>query len=294
MGVRYRVEHQTRYAYGTRVSTSQHVACLRPRALPTQRVHAFAISYGPEPSQISERIDYFGNWAEHFTILTPHAEMCVTSRSDVEIERRSPDLDPEQSVPWEAVRDALVYRKGIGAGEAAQFAYASPYTTIAPELAAFARDAFAPGRPFVAAAVALMHRIFSEFTFDPSSTTITTPVTRVLADRHGVCQDFAHLQISCMRSLGLPARYVSGYLLTTPPPGKPRLVGADASHAWLSVHCPVLGWIDLDPTNDLICDLRHITVAWGRDYGDVSPLRGVILGGAQHTLEVGVSVLPMD
>ena len=139
-----------------------------------------------------------------------------------------------------------------------------------------------------------MHRIFSEFTFDPSSTTITTPVTRVLADRHGVCQDFAHLQISCMRSLGLPARYVSGYLLTTPPPGKPRLVGADASHAWLSVHCPVLGWIDIDPTNDVICDLRHITVAWGRDYGDVSPLRGVILGGARHTLEVGVSVVPMN
>ena len=294
MSVRYRVEHQTRYVYSTRVSTSQHVACLRPRELPTQRVHAFAISYGPEPSQISERIDYFGNWAEHFTILTPHAEMCVTSRSEVEVEPRSVDIDSERSVPWEAVRDSLVYRKGTGAGEAAQFAYASPYTMIAPELAAFARDAFAPGRPVAAAAVALMHRIFSEFTFDPSSTTITTPVTRVLADRHGVCQDFAHLQISCMRSLGLPARYVSGYLLTTPPPGKPRLVGADASHAWLSVHCPVLGWIDIDPTNDVICDLRHITVAWGRDYGDVSPLRGVILGGAHHTLEVGVSVLPLN
>jgi transglutaminase-like putative cysteine protease len=294
MGATYHIEHQTRYVYGTRVSTSQHVAYLRPRVLPRQRLRSFDLSYAPEPSQVSERIDYFGNWAEHVTMLTPHLEMRVTSRSVVDVEGRSPAVDPEQSVPWETARDALIYRKGTGASEAAQYAYASPYTTIAPELAAFARDAFASGRPLIAAAVALMHRIFTEFTFDPSSTTITTPVTRVLVDRHGVCQDFAHLQISCMRSLGLAARYVSGYLLTTPPPGMPRLVGADASHAWLSVHCPDLGWIDLDPTNDLICDLRHITVAWGRDYGDVSPLRGVILGGAQHTLEVGVSVVPVD
>ncbi len=294
MSAAYRVEHETRYVYSTRVSTSQHVAYLRPRVFARQQVRAFEMSYAPGPSQISERIDYFGNWAEHFTMLTPHSEMRVTSRSVVEVDRRSPDVDPEQSVPWEAVREALIYRKGMEPGEAAQYAYASPYATIAPELAAFARDAFPPGRPLVAAAVALMHRIFTEFTFEPSSTTIATPVTRVLVDRHGVCQDFAHLQISCMRSLGLPARYVSGYLLTTPPPGKPRLVGADASHAWLSVHCPALGWIDLDPTNDLICDLRHITVAWGRDYGDVSPLRGVILGGAQHKLEVGVSVVPVD
>jgi transglutaminase-like putative cysteine protease len=293
MSASYHVEHQTRYVYGTRVSTSQHVAYLRPRVLSKQQVRSFGVSYEPKPSQVSERIDYFGNWTEHFTMLTPHLEMRVTSRSVVEVERRSPDVDPEQSIPWEVVRDSLIYRKGTGASESAQYAYESPYTTIAPELAVFARDAFTPGRPLVAAAVALMHRIFTEFTFEPSSTTIATPVTRVLADRHGVCQDFAHLQISCMRSLGLPARYVSGYLLTTPPPGKPRLVGADASHAWLSVHCPALGWIDLDPTNDLICDLRHITVAWGRDYGDVSPLRGVILGGTQHTLEVGVNVSPL-
>ena len=294
MGATYHIEHQTRYTYGTRVATSQHVAYLRPRVLARQQVRSFELLCSPEPTHVGQRIDYFGNWAEHFTMLTPHVEMRVTSRSVVEVERRSPDVNPGQSVPWEAVRESLIYRKGTGAGEAAQYAYASPYTTIAPELAAFARDAFPPGRPVVAAAVALMHRIYTEFTFEPSSTTIATPVTRVLVDRHGVCQDFAHLQISCMRSLGLPARYVSGYLLTTPPPGTPRLVGADASHAWLSVHCPDLGWIDLDPTNDLICDLRHITVAWGRDYGDVSPLRGVILGGAQHTLEVGVSVVPVD
>ena len=138
-----------------------------------------------------------------------------------------------------------------------------------------------------------MHRIHDEFRFDPSATTITTPVTRVLEERHGVCQDFAHLQISCLRSLGLPARYVSGYLLTDPPPGQPRLIGADASHAWLSVHCPRHGWVDLDPTNALLPDARHITLGWGRDYGDVSPLRGVMLGGAEHTLTVGVSVVPV-
>ena len=158
---------------------------------------------------------------------------------------------------------------------------------------AYARPSFAPGRPFLAAAVDLMHRIHHEFRFDPGATTIKTPVTRVLAERHGVCQDFAHLMIGCVRALGLPARYVSGYLLTDPPPGQPRLVGADASHAWLAVRDPHLGWIDLDPTNDVLPDRRHVTVAWGRDYGDVSPLRGVVLGGQHQTLKVGVSVIPM-
>jgi transglutaminase-like putative cysteine protease len=289
----YAIEHETRYQYRTRVSTSQHVAYLRPRDLISQRVHSYSLALAPEPSETSERVDYFGNCARHFTMLAPHAELCVTSRSLVEVSGRAVDLDPELSDPWEHARDALVYRKGAAVGEAAQFAYSSRYITIAPEMAAFGRDAFTPGRPLVAACLALMHRIYTEFTFDPAATTITTPVTQVLANRHGVCQDFAHLQISCMRSLGLAARYVSGYLLTNPPPGKPRLTGADASHAWVSVHCPVLGWVDLDPTNDLICDLRHITVAWGRDYGDVSPLRGVILGGTQHTLKVGVSVVPV-
>ena len=176
----------------------------------------------------------------------------------------------------------------------AQFAYASPYVVIAPELERFARASFPPGRSVLAGAIDLMHRIHAEFRFDPSATTVTTPVTRVLAERHGVCQDFAHLQISCLRALGLSARYVSGYLLTDPPAGQPRLIGADASHAWVSVRCPHHGWVDLDPTNDVIVDRRHVTIAWGRDYGDVSPLRGVLLGGAEHTLTVGVSVVPIE
>src|SRR5262249_9786349 len=169
-----------------------------------------------------------------------------------------------------------------------------PYITLDPELDEFARATFPPGRPMLAGAIDLMHRIHAEFRFDSTATTITTPVSRVLVDRRGGCQDLAHLQISCLRGLGLAARYVSGYILTTPPPGQPRLIGADASHAWLSVHCPRLGWVDLDPTNDLLPHLSHVTLAWGRDYGDVSPLRGVMVGAAQHTLAVGVGVMPLD
>jgi len=246
----------------------------------------------PAPASRVQRIDYFGNAVEQFTILTPYDEMCVMGRSVVEVTAVAP-IDPGASAPWEAVRDELLYQRGAPYAETAEFSYPSPYVVTAPELAAFARGSFPPQRPLVAAAIDLMHRIHDEFIFDPGSTTIATPVTRVLADRHGVCQDFAHLQIGGLRSLGLAARYVSGYLLTDPPPGQPRLVGADASHAWVSVWCPRLGWVDLDPTNDVLPAQRHVTLAWGRDYGDVSPLRGVVLGGRDHTLHVGVSVTPV-
>jgi transglutaminase-like putative cysteine protease len=188
----------------------------------------------------------------------------------------------------------LGYRPGEPSRGAAEYAYASPYVTLDPEIAEFGRASFAAGQPLLAAAIDLMHRIHREFRFDPAATTITTPLRRVLVEGRGVCQDFAHLQSSCLRALGIAARYVSGYLLTDPPPGQPRLVGADSSHAWLAVHCPHHGWVDLDPTNDVLPDLRHVTLAWGRDYGDVSPLRGVILGGARHTLGVAVSVVPLD
>jgi transglutaminase-like putative cysteine protease len=174
-----------------------------------------------------------------------------------------------------------------------EFSYPSPHVTTGPDLAAYASESFTPKRSLVAAAIDLMHRINREFVFDAGATTIATPVTQVLANRRGVCQDFAHLQIGCLRSLGLAARYVSGYLVTHPIPGQPRLVGADASHAWLSVWCPRLGWVDLDPTNDVLPSQRHVTLAWGRDYGDVSPLRGVLLGGRDHELKVAVSVTPL-
>ena len=269
------------------------MAYLTPRALPRQSVPWHELVIDPVPASRVQRVDYFGNTVDQFTILTPYDEMRVAGRSLVEITAREP-IAADASAAWEALRDDLFYQRGAKYTEATEFSYPSPYAATAPELALYARRSFTRGRPLIAAAVDLMHRIHSEFTFDPGATTIATPVTRVLADRRGVCQDFAHLQIGCMRSLGLAARYVSGYLLTEPPPGQPRLVGADASHAWLSVWCPRLGWVDLDPTNDVLPSQRHVTLAWGRDYGDVSPLRGVVLGGRDHTLHVGVSVMPAD
>jgi len=296
----YDVEHESGYVYAATVSTSQHVAYLRPRDLPIQKVHQFTLEIDPQPSGSSRRVDYFGNAVDQFTVLKPHLELRARARSLVEVRSLEGAIEPESSPPWEHLRDALVYGKAGKAGsvpfdaEAAQYAFASPYVAPDPEVAAFARDSFTPGRPLLAAAIDLMHRIHDGFRFDASATTITTPVKRVLEERRGVCQDFAHLQIACLRSLGLAARYVSGYLLTDPPPGQPRLAGADASHAWVAVYCPRHRWVDLDPTNDVRPELRHVRLAWGRDYGDVSPLRGVMLGGADHSLHVGVSVVPLD
>ena len=290
----YRIEHETRYVHAGGVSTSQHMAYLTPRTLPEQSVRWHEVAIDPAPASRVQRVDYFGNAVDQFTILTPYDEMCVVGRSVVAVKADRPPIAIDAGAPWEAVRDELFYQRGAPYEGAAEFSYPSPYVATGPELAAFAHESFAPQRPLIAAAADLMHRIHGQFTFDPGSTTITTPVTRVLADRHGVCQDFAHLEIACLRSLGLAARYVSGYLVTDPPPGQERLVGADASHAWLSVWCPRLGWVDLDPTNDVLPSYRHVTLAWGRDYGDVSPLRGVVLGGSQHTLHVGVSVTPAE
>ena len=289
----YRIEHETRYVHTSGVSTSQHVAYLTPRQLPHQRVRHHEILIEPSPASCVQRVDYFGNAVSQFTILTPYDELSVVGRSVVDVCAAEPS-SPGESAPWEVVREALLSTRGGSFQSASEFSYASPYAAVTPELAAFAREAFTPKRPLVDAAIDLMHRIHEQFTFDPGSTTIATPVTKVLADRHGVCQDFAHLQIGCLRSLGLAARYVSGYLLTEPPAGQPRLVGADASHAWLSVWCPRLGWIDLDPTNGCLPAQGHVTVAWGRDYGDVCPLRGVVLGGSEHTMRVAVSMTPVE
>ena len=295
-GMLYEVEHQTRYVHAGRVSTSRHLGYLTPRTLPRQAVHQHTIRIDPYPAEHVARADAFGNSVTQFSILTSYTELDVTSRSLVEVWPRSvsgQDVDPDVSLAWEDVRELGVFRANAPADEAAEFRYRSPYIEPAAELADFARPSMTPGRPLLAAAIELMHRIHDEFRFDAGATSITTPVTRVLAERRGVCQDFAHLQIACLRSFGLAARYVSGYLLTDPPPGQPRLVGADASHAWLSVWCPPFGWVDLDPTNAVLPDLRHVTTAWGRDYGDVSPLRGVVLGSADHELYVGVSVVPV-
>lgn len=289
----YHVEHDTSYVHAGGVATSQHVAYLTPRVLPYQRVRSHDLLIEPAASSHIRRVDYFGNGVDQFTILTPYKKMRVVGRSVVEVDAPATPTDVDASAPWETVRDALVYRHGAPYPETVELSYPSPYITTGPELAAYARRSFTPGRPLAAAAVDLMHRISREFVFDSGATTIATPVMQVLSKRRGVCQDFAHLQVGCVRSLGLPARYVSGYLVTHPVPGHPRLVGADASHAWLSVWCPCLGWVDLDPTNDVMPSQRHVTLAWGRDYGDVSPLRGILLGGGDHTLKVAVSVTPI-
>jgi len=288
----YQVEHETRYVHSGRASASQHVACLQPRPSPRLTLHRHELVVDPAPGFVTIRTDYFGNVVHHFEILTPYQELRAVSRSLVEVTPCAEAIDPADSPAWETVRDAVdqeaVFDPDI------EFRYASPYIALDEALASFAAHSFPAGRPLLAGAIDLMHRIHDEFRFDASATTITTPVTRVLADRHGVCQDFAHLQIGCLRSLGLPARYVSGYLLTDPPPGQPRLIGADASHAWLAIRCPRFGWVDLDPTNDTLPDLRHVPIAWGRDYGDVSPLRGIVLGGGRQVLQVGVSVIPVE
>jgi transglutaminase-like putative cysteine protease len=296
MSAFYHVEHLTRYSYAATVSTSQHVVYLRPREHARQRVYRHALRVDPEPERFTGRTDYFGNTVAQFMLLKPHDELRVTASSMVEVLPNARKPDVNASPPWKQVSASLRYRKGssVAPEEAARFAYASPYVTCDGELADYARTSFAAERPLLDAALDLTHRIHAEFRFDAKATTIATPTKRVLTERRGVCQDFAHLQLGCLRSLGLAARYVSGYLLTDPPPGQPRLIGADASHAWISVYCPVNGWVDLDPTNDVIPELRHVTLAWGRDYGDVSPLRGVILGSAQHKLEVGVSVIPLE
>jgi transglutaminase-like putative cysteine protease len=289
----YHVEHLTRYVHLDRVTTSQHVAYLEPRPCPRQQLVQHELIIEPAPESITRRVDYFGNVAHHFRVLTPYNELQVTSRAVAVVAKRTGTVDAALTTPWEQLREAMSGADTAVDAAIAEFTYPSPYVALSDDLAPFARASFPSGRAILEGAADLMGRIHRDFTFLPHVTSITTPVARVLAERHGVCQDFAHLQIACLRALGLPARYVSGYLLTDPPAGQPRLVGADASHAWLSVYCPPFGWVDLDPTNNVLPDERHITLAWGRDYGDVSPLRGVVLGGEEHRLYVGVSVLPM-
>jgi len=294
MAAVYRVEHTTKYVYTSAVATSQHVAYLRPRDLPYQHVRHHALKIEPAPATHTPRVDYFGNTVNQFQILRPHSTLIVHAESVVDVGDRHAALALERSPRWEAVSRELSKRAGTIPPDVAQFAHASPYLPFSTAMERFARTSFPAGRPALEGAIDLMHRMHDDFVFDPAATTVTTPLSRVLDERRCVCQYFAHVAISSLRALGLAARYVSGYLLTDPPPGQPRLVGADASHAWLSVYCPEHGWVDLDPTNDVVAGQRHVTVAWGRDYGDVSPLRGVLLGGAGHTLYVGVSVVPLE
>lgn len=287
------VLHETRYEYAPPVETAQHMAHLRPLELPWQHVVAHRLTVTPTPTQQSQTRDVYGNSRAFFSLPTAHDELRVYAESIVET---APPPRPASSLPWEQVRERFRYHAGAAFDPAAEFVFASPYVPRHEDFAAYARPSFAPGVPLHLAARDLMDRIHTDFDYDTESTEVSTPALEALAQRKGVCQDFAHVMVACLRALGLPARYVSGYLLTEPPPGQPRLVGSDASHAWVSVYAPdELGrglWCDLDPTNNRAPGEDYVTLAWGRDYSDVSPIRGVIHGGANHTLHVGVTVQP--
>jgi transglutaminase-like putative cysteine protease len=285
----YRITHDTTYRYSEPVSLCQNVAHLTPRGRPGQTCLESSLAIHPAPAVVVERIDYFGNPSTFFAVQEPHRELNLTAVHRVEaVSRAEPMAD--QTSPWEQVRDLLAVNRSPEVLDASQFVCDSRCVRSAPELAEYARSSFGENRPILGAVLDLTARIHSDFEYDPQSTTVATALAEVFAQRRGVCQDFAHLQIACLRSMGLAARYVSGYLSTEPPPGYVPLIGADATHAWLSVFCPGLGWIDVDPTNNQIPAEAHITLAWGRDYDDVSPVKGVILGGGQHTVSVSVLV----
>jgi transglutaminase-like putative cysteine protease len=292
--VRYRTRHTTRYEYGEGVSVSQHIVHLLPRENPRQVCSSAELSISPEPSVRSEWQDYFGNPEAYFAVQEPHRTLIIESRIELEVTPPAP-FDPAETPSWEDVCKRAGSPRTPDAIDANEFLFDSVMVRASPELAEYAAPSFTEGRPAAEAALDLMRRIHTDFTFDSTATTVATPLTEVLAHRRGVCQDFAHLGVGCLRSIGLPGRYVSGYLRTHPPPGRPRLVGADMSHAWFSVWCgDETGWLDLDPTNDKPVDADYITLAWGRDYDDVSPVRGVILGGWGHTLNVQVDVEPLE
>jgi transglutaminase-like putative cysteine protease len=289
----YRVRHLTTYDYEDPVSVSHHVLRLTPRNLPGQRCSRSQIAIAPAPPSSITRIDYFGNVLTFFTLREPHGSLTVEASSELEVQTvEAPDFS--RSPHWETVPRSLEGEPGVEVLDAYQFVFDSRRVVASSELATYARDSFPAGRPLLDAVHDLTRRIHRDFRFDTNATEVTTPVATFFELRRGVCQDFAHLQIACLRSLGLPARYVSGYLRTMPPPGRARLAGADASHAWCSAWCPGAGWVDFDPTNDCVPSDGHVTLAWGRDYSDVSPIHGVLFGGARHTLHVGVDVIPIE
>ncbi len=295
MSARYQILHDTHYRYDSPVSLAQQLAHLWPRPSPWQVCTEQELHINPEPTSRRDEQDVFGNPITRLAFERPHDELQVNARLVVEL-RTQPTLDFHQSPAWDHTRSVLTYNgkpKPDPVLDACRFCFESPYVRLKKAFADYADSCFPPSRPLLLGAQALMEKIFREFTFDADATQVATPLVEVLERRRGVCQDFAHLMLACLRSRGLAARYVSGYLLTQPPPGQPRLIGADASHAWVSVYCPKLGWVDFDPTNNVRPALEHISLARGRDFSDVSPLRGVILGGGSHDPDVQVTVLPL-
>ncbi|MFP8967997.1 transglutaminase family protein [Pokkaliibacter sp. CJK22405] len=291
--MKYQISHLTRYRYQQEVANCYNLSCLSPRKLAYQKTRRTRLEVNPSPSSLYDHLDFFGNRHTFFHVNTLHSELEVKISSLVEVLPRAAQIDIEASMPWEQVIQHLGESTDAQSLHARLLRTATKMTPIDPLFRAFAETVFEPDMPILEGAQRLSHLINSEFTYDPGFTTLATPVHTVLQQKRGVCQDFAQLAISALRSMGIPARYVSGYLETLPPPGQERLVGADASHAWFSVFDPQQGWVDFDPTNDLIPDERHITLAFGRDYADVVPLKGLMSGGGQHELTVEVDVMPL-
>ena len=287
--MRYRVTHTTTYAYEEAVSVSHNEARITPRRTASQSPQRTQLVVDPMPSALISDVDYFGNTMHFFSLEESHQRLTVTAVSDVDVDAM-PTPAPGLTPAWESVPEMIRRDRSRPGIEAVGYVFASPLVQFDQDVQAYAAESFMPGRPVLEAAYELTRRIHADFTYEPGATSISTPLSAVMRNRHGVCQDFAHLEIAMLRSFGLPARYVSGYLRTRPAPGRPRLTGADASHAWLSLYCPGFGYLDLDPTNGTIPSDEHVTVAWGRDFGDVSPLKGVILGGGAHDLTVSVDV----
>lgn len=289
--IKYKVSHTTTYEYDAPVAVCQNVVYLTPRSTPFQNCTFHRLKVRPTPVSPHRRTDYFGNTASLFSLSTGHRRLQIAAHSTIELLERSFPLDPTK-LPWEKIRDGLPLNRSEDGLADYQFCFASPRVPLLADLADYGRQSFPPGRPIVEALRDLTHRINTEFTYDPNATTVNTPVAEAFEKRHGVCQDLAHVMIGCLRPLGLACRYVSGYLRTHQPEGQPRLVGADASHAWLSLYCGEAGWVDADPTNDILPSTEHITVAWGRDFSDVCPVSGMFVGGGSHRLSVAVDVAP--
>jgi transglutaminase-like putative cysteine protease len=286
----YRIEHKTIYDYSEPVSICQNEARLRPRNFVRQQCILSKLEISPKPSDIRQREDFFGNRVTFFAIESPHTVLSVTSTSEVSIAAAANGTKNGNTMAWDEVVKKLRAELKEEMLDARQYTLNSPMVMRTRELQSYAERSFAPGRPIVEAVYDIMERIYRDFTYDPHFTTLATPLSDVLKHRRGVCQDFAHLAIGCLRTLGLAAKYVSGYIETLPPPGQEKLVGADASHAWFAVYVPDIGWLDFDPTNNQMPMDQHITLAWGRDFSDVSPLKGVIFGGGKHELKVQVHV----
>lgn len=288
---RYRVRHATTHLYSTTVEVSRQAARLTPRSDGRQRCSSTTITVDPEASFRVDEVDYFGNTVTHLSIILPHRSLTIAAETTVDV---TPATAPETSLPWERTRDALRAPADPVTIAAEEFIHASPFVPALDTAWDYARPSFPPGRPLVEAARELTSRVHADFAYDSSATSISTTTAEVFELGRGVCQDFAHVEIACLRAMGLAARYVSGYLLTRPPPGRARLIGADASHAWISVWIPDRGWWDLDPTNDAVVSDEHIVCAVGRDFEDVSPIKGVVVGGADHALRVAVDVEPIE